>query len=25
MAAFEAFRVGVTRDAFHARWAKAAH
>ena len=25
MAAFEAFRVGVTRDAFHARWAKATH
>ena len=25
MAAFEAFRVGVPRDAFHARWAKAAH
>ena len=25
MAAFEAFRIGATRDAFHARWAKAAH
>ena len=25
VAAFEAFRMGVTRDAFHARLAKAAH